>query len=190
MQLVAAPELTAWDRWNDQRTDALAQSASVRYVGAGVYGAADLDRHGSWRPVETYGNVWVPSGVPSGWSPYTTGRWIWDPRYGWTWLDDAPWGWAPYHYGRWVYVGSYWAWAPGPIVVRPVYSPALVVFLGGPRPRGHRPRRSRWAPLAWGEPVIPWWGRPGFVGRPYWGGWGGPRVVNNVVVHQHRRPST
>ena len=184
VQLVAAPELTAWDRWNDQRTDALAQSASVRYVGAGVYGAADLDRHGSWRAVETYGNVWVPSGVPSGWSPYTTGRWIWDPRYGWTWLDDAPWGWAPYHYGRWVYVGSYWAWAPGPIVVRPVYSPALVVFLGGPV-RVSIGRPLAWAPLAWGEPVIPWWGRPGFVGRPYWGGWGGPRVVNNVVVHQH-----
>jgi hypothetical protein len=183
VQLVAAPELTAWDRWNDQRTNALAQSASVRYVGTGVYGAEQLDQHGSWRAVETYGNVWVPSGVASGWSPYTTGRWIWDPRYGWTWLDDAPWGWAPYHYGRWVYAGSYWAWAPGPIVVRPVYAPALVVFLGGPV-RVSIGRPVAWAPLGWGEPVTPWWGRPGFVGRPYWGGWGGPRVVNNVVVHQ------
>ena len=75
--------------------------------------------------------MWAPAGVPAGWSPYSTGRWIWDPRYGWTWLDDAPWGWAPYHYGRWVFVRNYWAWAPGPVVVRPVYAPALVVFLGG-----------------------------------------------------------
>ena len=41
-----------------------------------------------------------------------------------------------------------------------------------------------WAPLGWGEPVVPWWGRPGFVGVAWWGGWGGPRVVNNVVVNR------
>ena len=41
-----------------------------------------------------------------------------------------------------------------------------------------------WAPLGWGEPVIPWWGRPGFVGVASWRGWGGPRVVNNVVVNR------
>ena len=29
--------------------------------------------------------------------------------------------------------GGGWCWVPGPIVVRPVYSPALVVFVGGPR---------------------------------------------------------
>ena len=45
-------------------------------------------------------------------------------------------------------------------------------------------RPLHWAPLGWGEPVIPWWGRPGFVGVATWGGWGGPRVVNNVVVHR------
>jgi len=40
-----------------------------------------------------------------------------------------------------------------------------------------------WVALGWGEPVLPWWGPSGFVGRPYWGGWGGPRVVNNVVIN-------
>src|SRR5207249_2027001 len=44
-----------------------------------------------------------------------------------TWVDTAPWGWAPYHYGRWVFVDGFWAWAPGPIVHRAVYAPALVV---------------------------------------------------------------
>jgi len=31
---------------------------------------------------------------------------------------------------------------------------------------------------------VPWWGRPGFIHRPWWGGWGGPRVVNNVVIQR------
>ena len=181
VETVAAPALTAWDRWNYQRTDYLAQPASAKQLPAGVYGAEALDQHGSWRTVESYGSVWVPAGVAPGWSPYSTGRWIWDPRFGWTWLDDAPWGWAPYHHGRWIYAGSYWAWAPGPIVVRPVYSPALVVFLGGPVVVG---RPLYWAPLGWGEPVIRWWGRPRHVGVAWWGGWGGPRVVNNVVINR------
>jgi len=178
-----AIELTAWDRWNYQRTDQLSQNASARYVAPTVYGTEALDQHGGWRTVETYGPVWVPAGVPAGWVPYSTGRWIWDPRFGWTWLDDAPWGWAPYHYGRWVFVSNSWGWAPGPLVVRPAYAPALIVFLGG----GAVTRVGRpvcWAPLGWGEPLIPWWGRPGFVGVAWWGGWGGPRVVNNVVVNR------
>jgi hypothetical protein len=41
-----------------------------------------------------------------------------------------------------------------------------------------------WVSLSWGEPLIPWWGRAGFIGRPWWGGWHGPRVVNNVVIRQ------
>jgi len=183
VESTGAPQLTAWDRWNYQRTDYMIQPASAQYVANGVYGAEELDRHGSWRTVETYGSVWVPGGVPAGWVPYSTGRWIWDPRFGWTWLDTAPWGWAPYHYGRWVFVSNYWAWAPGPVIVRPAYAPALVVFLGGVTVSFGRP--VCWAPLAWGEPLVPWWGRPGFVGVATWRGWGGPRVVNNVVVNRN-----
>lgn len=174
-----APALTAWDQWNQQRGDYLVRYGEARNVSAGVYGVDSLAQHGTWQNVDTYGQVWTPSSVPANWSPYSTGRWMWDPRFGWTWLDDMPWGWAPYHYGRWVFVANRWGWAPGPIVARPVYAPALVVFLGG------GPRPVCWAPLGWGEPVIPWWGRRGFVGVPYWGGWGGPRVVNNVVVNRH-----
>jgi hypothetical protein len=135
--------------------------------------------------VPEYGSVWVPAGVAADWAPYTTGRWIWDPRFGWSWVDTAPWGWAPYHYGRWVHVNHVWAWAPGPVVVRPVYAPALVAFFGAPGVRVAigAPFVS-WVALGWGEPVVPWWGRAGFVGRPWWGGWGGPRVVNNVVVNR------
>ncbi|PYN40397.1 MAG: hypothetical protein DMD95_21895, partial [Candidatus Rokuibacteriota bacterium] len=116
VEMAAAPQLTAWDRWNYERTNYLLQSTSARNVPPTVYGAEALEQHGSWRTVETYGAVWVPASVSAGWVPYSAGRWIWDPRFGWTWLDDAPWGWAPYHYGRWVFVGSYWAWAPGPFI--------------------------------------------------------------------------
>ena len=177
-----APALTAWDRWGFERTESLARPASVHYVPTAMYGTEALDQFGTWRTVETYGAVWVPAGTPPGWVPYSTGRWIWDPRFGWTWLDDAAWGWAPYHYGRWVFVDGYWAWAPGPVVVRPVYAPALVVFLGSVDVSVERP--VYWAPLAWGEPVTPWWGRPGVIGVPWWAGWGGPRVVNNVVINR------
>jgi hypothetical protein len=181
----AAPRLDEWDRWNYARTDALLDAVSARYVSPGTYGVDDLDQHGAWRVVPEYGSVWVPTGVPTGWAPYTTGSWVLDPFYGWTWVDTAPWGWAPYHYGRWVFVNGFWGWAPGPVVVRPAYAPALVAFFGGP---GVGVSVSvggplvGWVALGWGEPCVPWWGRPGFVRRPWWGGWGGPRVVNNVVI--------
>ena len=181
-----APELDAWDRWNYARTDHEVEALSARYVSPGVYGVGALDHYGTWRVVPSYGTVWVPQGVAPGWAPYSTGSWIWDPFYGWTWVDDSPWGWAPFHYGRWVFVQDVWAWTPGPVIARPVYAPALVAFFGlgsGVSVRiGIGPSGVGWVPLGWGEPLRPWWGRPGFAGAPSWRGWGGPRVVNNVVI--------
>jgi uncharacterized protein DUF6600 len=182
----AAPPLDVWDRWNYARTDHLLDAVSARYVSPDAYGVSDLDRYGAWRVVPTYGAVWVPTAVPGGWVPYSTGAWMLDPFYGWTWVDTAPWGWAPYHYGRWVSVDGFWAWTPGPVVVRPVYAPALVAFFGGP---GVGVSISiggpvvGWVALGWGEPVVPWWGREGFIHEPSWRGWGGPRVVNNTVIN-------
>ena len=112
----------------DSRFDRL---VSARYVSPEVVGYEDLDRYGSWRPVESYGNVWFPQEVPSGWAPYRHGHWSWIDPWGWTWVDDAPWGFAPFHYGRWAYVQDRWGWVPGPVNVRPVYAPALVAFVGG-----------------------------------------------------------
>ncbi len=183
----AAPQLDEWDKWNYARTDALLEAVSARYVSPGTYGVDDLDRHGTWRVVDTYGPVWVPTGVAAGWAPYSTGSWMLDPFYGWTWVDTAPWGWAPYHHGRWVYVNGFWAWAPGPVYVRSVYAPALVAFFGGPGVSvsvGMGGPIVGWVALGWGEPCVPWWGRPGFIHRPWWGGWAGPRVVNNVVINR------
>jgi len=75
--------------------------------------------------------VWAPRAVPVGWAPYHYGHWVFIAPWGWTWVDEAPWGFAPFHYGRWCLVGAGWVWVPGPIVVRPVYAPALVAFVGG-----------------------------------------------------------
>ena len=180
LQSYVAPELDAWDRWNYSRTDYLLDSISARYVPAEVYGASDLDHYGSWRTVPEYGPAWFPSAVPVGWAPYSVGHWIYDPVFGWTWVDDAPWGYAPFHYGRWAYVGGYWGWVPGPYVARPVYAPALVAWYGGVHVGVGV--GVGWVALGWGEPVVPWWGPPAFVGHPYWGGWGGPRVINNTVI--------
>jgi hypothetical protein len=178
--LYAAPEMDAWDQWNYSRTEYMVDALSARYVPAGVYGVADLDRSGAWRTVPDYGPVWIPSGVAAGWSPYSAGHWIYDPLFGWSWVDNAPWGWVPFHYGRWVSVSGYWAWAPGPIVARPVYAPALVAWLGGTGPGIGA--GVAWVPLGWGEPCVPWWGSREFVGHPRWDGWGGPRMINHTVV--------
>jgi len=185
LETYAAPELDAWDRWNYARTDAQLDAVSARYVPQGVYGVDDLDHYGSWRVVPTYGAIWVPRGVAVGWAPYTTGRWMYDPYYGWTWIDAAPWGWAPYHYGRWVHVSGYWGWAPGPVVVRPYYAPALVAFFGGGGVSvgiSFGAPDIGWVALGWGEPIVPWWGPVGWRGVPHWAGWGGPHYVNRVVV--------
>jgi hypothetical protein len=181
-----ARPLDDWDRWNYTRTATLLDAASARHVSAGMYGLGELDAHGQWRTVPTYGNVWVPTGVSSGWAPYSTGAWIMDPAYGWTWVDTASWGWAPYHYGRWVFLDGVWAWAPGPALARPVYTPALVAFFG--EPGVSVTPVVGWVALGWGEPCVPWWGRSGFAHRPSWRGWGGPRVVSsvtNVMVYRN-----
>src|SRR5215470_13974053 len=95
-----------------------------------MVGAEDLAGYGEWRNDASYGAYWVPR-VAVGWEPYHVGHWAYVVPWGWTWVDDAPWGFAPFHYGRWMVVGGVWGWYPGAVVVRPVYAPALVAFVGG-----------------------------------------------------------
>jgi len=182
-----APPPDEWDRWNADRGGRRpAKPRGAQYVPPPVSGIDDLDAAGDWDDTPDYGHVWVPRDVPDDWAPYSNGRWTWDPYYDWTWVDYEPWGWAPYHYGRWCRWHDRWAWAPGPIIAAPVYSPALVTFFGGGGVSvgiGIGAPVVSWVALGWGEPILPWWGPVGFHGRPYWGGWGGPRVVNNVVIN-------
>jgi hypothetical protein len=131
--LVDVPPPDAFDAWVQGRDRAEETSQSVRYVPREMIGYEDLDRNGVWREVPPYGWVWTPTRMAVGWAPYRYGHWAWIGPWGWTWVDDAPWGFAPFHYGRWAFVAGGWVWIPGRIVERPVYAPALVAFVGGPR---------------------------------------------------------
>jgi len=130
-----------FDRWCADRDRRWDRSTAPRYVSDDVVGYEDLDDYGGWRPVPEYGTVWFPHTTVVGWAPYRYGHWVWISPWGWTWVDDAPWGFAPFHYGRWVVVGGVWGWVPCPprpavytvAYVRPVYAPALVAWVGGPR---------------------------------------------------------
>jgi hypothetical protein len=128
-----------FDQWCAQRDRREDNSASARYVSPDVIGSEDLDEYGGWRPVPEYGTVWFPHTTVVGWAPYRYGHWVYIAPWGYTWVEDEPWGFAPFHYGRWVTVGGVWGWVPAPapvvgvVYVRPVYAPALVAWVGGPR---------------------------------------------------------
>lgn len=74
---------------------------------------APLAPHGAWVEVDSYGRCWRPSGVATGWQPYSHGHWVWT-DLGWYWVSDEPWGWACYHYGHWAHHHRHgWIWRPG-----------------------------------------------------------------------------
>jgi hypothetical protein len=120
-----------FDTWSEGRDHRYDYSRSAQYLSHDVVGYDDLDDYGDWRDDSNYGHVWFPNQVAFGWAPYHQGHWDWISPWGWTWVDDSPWGYAPFHYGRWVSVGGRWGWVAGPVAVRAVYAPALVVFIGG-----------------------------------------------------------
>jgi hypothetical protein len=136
-EVMAVPPPDGFDRWCETRERREATAVSARYVPREMVGYEDLDEYGMWVDVPPYGMVWRPRAVVAGWAPYHYGRWAWVEPWGWTWIDEAPWGFAPFHYGRWAFAGGGWFWVPGRMavvgvaVVRPVYAPALVAFVGG-----------------------------------------------------------
>ena len=120
-----------FDNWAYNRDRRYDDSRSAQYLSQDVVGYEDLDDYGDWRDDPGYGHIWYPNRVAVGWAPYHEGHWDWIPPWGYTWVDDSPWGYAPFHYGRWVFIGGRWGWVAGPVAVRAVYAPALVVFIGG-----------------------------------------------------------
>ena len=143
-----------WVRERDRRDE---QVYAERYVAPETTGIESLDEYGSWRTVESYGTVWVPRSIPTGWAPYRYGRWAWIAPWGWTWIDDAPWGFTPFHYGRWVVASGTWCWVPGAYVRRPVYAPALVAWYGTPGVSISVTSGASigWFPLGPGEVYVP-----------------------------------
>ncbi|MDE2449197.1 MAG: FecR domain-containing protein, partial [Gammaproteobacteria bacterium] len=129
---LGAPD--ALDDWSMQREQQTQQQASVaqQYVPPGMVGGDDLGTYGTWQSTPDWGYAWFPT-VAVGWAPYSLGNWVWISPWGWTWVDREPWGFAPFHYGRWGYWHRRWCWIPGPQRRHPVYAPALVAWVGGPR---------------------------------------------------------
>jgi hypothetical protein len=125
-----APAFDDFENWCQSRDDRENHAASAKYVSRDVDGYYDLDDYGDWTPDSDYGNVWYPR-VAVDWVPYHFGHWVWIAPWGWTWVEEEPWGFAPFHWGRWAFIHERWGWVPGPIVVRPIYGPAFVGFVGG-----------------------------------------------------------
>ncbi|HLJ26468.1 MAG TPA: DUF6600 domain-containing protein [Candidatus Angelobacter sp.] len=162
------PGRDSFDQWSYNRELIEGRSQSARYVSPELTGYEDLDRNGTWRTDATYGPVWVPTHVSRDWAPYREGHWAWVDPWGWTWVDDAPSGFVTSHYGRWAHVnegngGGDWAWVPPHHEAnedeshRPVYSPALVIFVGNSnssRDFGNGGGVA-WVPLAPGEVYVP-----------------------------------
>ena len=150
----------SFDAWVAERNRIEDQSISARYVSREVVGYQQLDAYGDWQSDPTYGDVWFPRNVDADWAPYRDGQWVNIAPWGLTWVDAAPWGFAPFHYGRWARLGPRWAWVPGRPAARPVYSPALVGFVGGSGANaalqiGDGRSGVGWFPLAPGEAWRP-----------------------------------
>lgn len=157
------PPIDSFDIWSARRDQLDADSVSVRYVSRELTGYQSLDTYGTWVTDPAYGPVWIPRVVSVDWAPFHQGHWAWIAPWGWTWIDDAPWGFATCHYGRWAWADSHWFWVPGPRVVRPVYAPALVAFVGGRQ--GHDGGQTVHAVK--GHPGLAWLPLgPGEVYRP------------------------
>jgi len=150
------PQADDFDHWAFDRDDREDHADSADYVSREMTGYEDLDEYGDWSYVAGYGPCWQPRAVVVGWAPYRFGHWAWVGPWGWTWVENEPWGFAPFHYGRWAFVNSGWLWVPGPVVVRPVWAPALVAFVGGrPGFRFSAGVGVGWFPLAPGEVFVP-----------------------------------
>jgi hypothetical protein len=140
------------DRFSNDR-DATYESGiqgADAYVNAQTIGAEDLNGNGDWETDPDEGPVWYPTGVAVGWVPYSCGNWTWMAPWGWTWVECERWGFAPFHYGRWEHRGNRWGWIPGPPVVRPIYSPAMVAFVSG---QGV----TAWFALGPHDAYVPWY---------------------------------
>jgi hypothetical protein len=160
LEPVGYPQPDDLDNWSAGLDVGYRNSMTVRYVSPYMVGYGDLDANGGWVQETEYGPVWYPNVDPA-WRPYSAGHWAYLAPWGYTWIDDAPWGYAPFHYGRWVVVRDRWGWVPGPREVRPVYSPALVAFVGGADfsigVNVGGGGVAAWFPLGVGEPYVPWY---------------------------------
>ena len=164
-QIADASSRDDFDRWNNDRDNAIRNAQSWSRTNRYYVGSEDLDTYGRWRNVPDYGQVWQPAAA-SDWAPYRDGRWVWEPYWGWTWVSYEPWGWAPYHYGRWFMYDNSWVWWPGQsygyVNYRPIWAPAYVSFFGFGGGVGFGFGGGfgsvGWLPIGPCDGFYPWWG--------------------------------
>jgi hypothetical protein len=117
MDVARLPEPDSFDQWVSAQSETIQSgtSNSLSYISSpNYYGLSDLSIYGSWVNFPGYGNSWRPFRVGFGWTPYSDGNWILDPRLGWIWVSNEPWGWMPYHFGSWLLSPTLgWVWVPG-----------------------------------------------------------------------------
>jgi hypothetical protein len=117
MDVARLPEPDGFDQWVSAQSETIQSGTtdSLSYISSpNYYGLSDLSIYGSWVNFPGYGNSWRPFRVGFGWTPYSDGNWILDPRLGWIWVSNEPWGWMPYHFGTWELSPIFgWVWVPG-----------------------------------------------------------------------------
>jgi len=117
MDVARLPEPDSFDQWVSAQSETVQSGTtnSLSYIRSpNYYGLSDLSIYGSWVSFPGYGNSWRPFRVGFGWTPYSDGNWILDPRLGWIWVSNEPWGWMPYHFGTWLLSPTFgWVWVPG-----------------------------------------------------------------------------
>ena len=131
MDITSLPPDDSWDRWVDSRASRYGRPArSARYLPGDMASYAyEFDEGGRWMSTPDYGNVWVPTTVAAGWSPYSNGRWVWVAN-DYVWLPYDPW-YAPFHYGRWSWsISIGWCWVP-PLTPVAYWSPGYVGWVWG-----------------------------------------------------------
>ncbi|MCP5104356.1 MAG: DUF3300 domain-containing protein [bacterium] len=143
-----ASDTDGFDRWHQERNSSVgyARYSTSRYLSKGYEDYEyELSRNGRWEYSNTMSEyVWMPYNVGMSWSPYSHGRWIWTPFYGYVWSSYDSWGYFTHHYGRWHWdTYSGWYWYPGYH-----WSPAWVYWFGDRHHYG-------WCPLSrWNRPLI------------------------------------
>jgi hypothetical protein len=131
VDITSLPPDDSWDRWVASRASRYDRPArSARYLPDDMDSYAyEFDEGGRWTSTPDYGNVWVPTIVAPGWSPYSNGRWVWIGG-DYVWLPYDPW-YAPFHYGRWNWsISIGWCWIP-PLTPRAYWSPGYVGWVWG-----------------------------------------------------------
>ena len=149
-----ASEKDDFDSWNEaqNREQSYARYGTSRYLQSGYEDTEyEMSRSGRWSYMSEFNSyAWIPYNTYSDWMPYSNGRWIWNPYYGYTWDSYDNCGWFTHHYGRWNWSNSFgWNWLPGYH-----WSPAWVSWFGNDSYYG-------WSPLSW-------WNRPIVIVNNRW----------------------